>query len=819
MTSDRFGKDEESEVGPGYYEIPTTLDDHAPLIAPGERFQDPVEQSGFQIYDEQPEKQKQLEKAAAPESKRRALSNAPAKENRIAQKNLKAEKFSQEPLELEQLRRRLTEEEKRRAQAEVKSADLALAKKAAANAHAQMQSNERKMEQQQKEIEDLNLAKKEAQKRASELEAEKVRGKKALHEKEQQMAALQKSLTLAKAQLEERSKKLDEQQGDSDNLRRELGRLQKRREELPTPNRKKMATGSPLKASPARSSMEVNETIISSLEKRFAEQNLQTEGQLKELAEAQGRMTEIVLQGAADSARELSDARERLEMQEEELIKRRSQLYFALEQSKEIEAHLDAAVVVREANLVAMSAVGEGLQKSLCEAEDKVLLLEGEIAKKNSEVATLSARCEEIADLRHQVATQKQEASRLASEAAEVRGKLFTSEQALLASQAAREDLQRRLSAVSEQEKAKDAEVAANAERLQAELYEALATRAGTEEALAKMKAEIGDLSQERDVLVHSNKALEQKADEAQQNAKDAIARAAAKEEEAQEVEALKALAAESESHKARAQQNEKDLEALGKECEEQQRQNRELLESMQALQKDFSRLEAENRTLRAGEEQRESAYEREMGRHAQITGHTNQRQKIQHLLQLKEEAVALKAELKKARHRIAQLEIAEVSAKVTTASTSRRLSSGSVQTTPMSARKPPLAARRASCGGTGTVQRESADAARHHALKEHAYERLLTEHKHLVNLLERATMCEGSSEVLRRLRELAAADRLQSSRKPSPSPLLQQQVAGLPSTPQRRRPVDGLSDLGDQSEVPDATSATSEAGAEDAEA
>jgi len=202
------------------------------------------------------------------------------------------------------------------------------------------------------------------------------------------------------------------------------------------------------------------------------------------------------------------------------------------------------------------------------------------------------------------------------------------------------------------------------------------------------------------------------------------------------------------------------------------------------------------------------------MERSAQSVGHNNQRQKIQHLHQIKEANISMRNELKKARNRIAQLEIAgvgESSSRATASSTVRRLSSGSVQnvSTPSSARKPPLATRRNSCAGPANAQvaREplTSEAIRRTALKEHEHERLLTDYNHLTTLVERAIVCEGSDCLCRLRRELSAAVRPQMQKRSSPMSLVQ--VAGLPATPDRRAPVDGLSDLGDQSEVPDAAS------------
>eukprot|EP00913_Durusdinium_trenchii_P027367 g25674.t1 len=91
MSSARFGKEEEmSSVGPGSYEIPTTMDEHAVSIANGERF---VERecsengAGFYVFDELSEK-KSVEKR---KSQGRALSAA-AKENRAPSSTPRPEK-------------------------------------------------------------------------------------------------------------------------------------------------------------------------------------------------------------------------------------------------------------------------------------------------------------------------------------------------------------------------------------------------------------------------------------------------------------------------------------------------------------------------------------------------------------------------------------------------------------------------------------------------------------------------------------------------------------------------------------------------------
>eukprot|EP00931_Biecheleriopsis_adriatica_P040265 TRINITY_DN23069_c0_g1_i1.p1 TRINITY_DN23069_c0_g1~~TRINITY_DN23069_c0_g1_i1.p1 ORF type:complete len:904 (-),score=282.95 TRINITY_DN23069_c0_g1_i1:45-2708(-) len=859
MSSARFGKEEESTVGPGSYEIPTTMDEHAALIVPGERFQEQKDapdslSSSFHVFDEQPEKPKPQAQERR-KSTRRALSAATAKENRLpaSQSLIKGEKGQiQEPLEIEQLRRRLLEEEKRRAQAEARAADIAVAKKSAANAHAQLQSQERKLDQLQKELDDVSQARKEAQKRVCDLEAERGRGKKALHEKEQQALVLQKSLALAKAQLEERGKKLEELGGDAEKLRHEAQLLRHKLEDhehvrstATTPRRGTASISA--KASPARSVAPCSEDSLNSLEQRFAEQTAQTEGQLRDLLEAQSRLHGKV-ESVAETFQELENAQERLDLQGEELERRRCQLYFVLEQSKEQEAHLEASVLVREATIVAISTMSDRMRASLEEAEARVKDLESQLQAECAAHASVAERLQELETSAAQQAAQHQEvATRLATEVAEVRGRLFTAEQAQLASQTAREALQRELSGVAEQAQAREAELSAEAERLQAELYETLAMRAEAEEAVRVKAAELARLCQEKDALECRNECLLAEKQEADGAAELARKRASDLEAQATEVKSLRALAAEAESAKAQAHRHSEEVRELGKECEEQRRQNRELLQSMQAYQKDLQRLEAENRALRDLEEKRDAIYGEMMDRQAESASHTNHRQKIQHIKSIKEDNQLLRNELKKARQRIAQLEIAssgDVVSRVL-ASVGRTPTHGGCGGTPTGGSKgtPTNATlRRSSTSGTlpGTqagrppaLRRASSqtaigqaaesqntprtteapltldEALRRCALKERAFERLSDDYQHLCVLLERAassTCEEGPAAFIRRLCNVDMAD---VNPRPSMQPTAQSapevpmQVA--PSTPTKRQSaVDGLSDLGDQSEVPE---------------
>lgn len=332
MSSARFSKGEESAIGPGSYEIPTTMDDRAVVMTATERFMESVENAanGFSIFEEMDATPKQAESERR-KSLRRASSAA--KENhRPSSMTPRADRekiFCQES-EQEQLKRRLLDEEKRRAQAEARASDLLAAKKAAASAHVQLQSQERKIEQLQKELEDTCLARKEAQRRACDLEADRGRVKKALYDKERELVASQRSLALVKAQLEERGKKLEEIAGDSEKIRQEAALLKTQLQEggrSSTTPAKVRAKASPTRSAPGA------EEALQSLHKRFTEQTAQTEGQLQELAKAQERLHECILASASQTSQERGEAEVRLRSQAEELEKRTSQLYLLRSQA------------------------------------------------------------------------------------------------------------------------------------------------------------------------------------------------------------------------------------------------------------------------------------------------------------------------------------------------------------------------------------------------------------------------------------------------------------------------------------------------------
>jgi len=791
------------------------MDDRAVVMTATERFMDSVENTanGFSIFEEMDSTPKQAESERR-KSLRRASSAA--KENhRPSSMTPRADRekiFCQES-EQEQLKRRLLDEEKRRAQAEARASDLLVAKKAAANAHVQLQSQERKIEQLQKELEDTCLARKEAQRRACDLEADRGRVKKALYDKERELVASQRSLALVKAQLEERGKKLEEIAGDSEKIRQEAALLKTKLEEgrsSTTPAKVRA------KASPARSAPGA-EAALQSLHKRFTEQTAQTEGQLEELAKAQERLHQCILASASQASQERGEAEVRLKSQAEELEKRTSQLYFALKQSERQEAQLEATVAIRDASLLATAAFGRRLEEALeaKEGDARQKCEERDHALKKLQDGEEDWRIERLA-LQKETESLKQDAEHMANKHAEVCGKLFASERAVSLCRAHNEDLLSKLHSSTDQADTRQAEQAAETERLRAELYEALAGRAEANQALAAKEARLASLMQEvRDLHICTD-GLRQKAQEAEKRAEASTARCATLEKEVREVEALRVAAAEAESAKLLAQQQQEDLRKLQKDYEEQSAQNKELLESMQAQQKDMQQLVTELGTLRGAEARFEAKWEKEMAQHTSA-GHSNHRQKIQHIIDLKEGNHTLRAELKKARQRIAQLEVAcagEVSSRVVGC---RRLSGTAVTTPPRVQHTLPRGA------GRVTTQTAAVATAVPAMQEDKAYERLCVDYQHLLFLLERAAVCsasslatsspntadKGAAAFLRRLGDMALAER--SSRPSLGAPTPNGSTLSKdhpPTTPDKRNScLDDLSDLGNPSEAGDGPS------------
>eukprot|EP00933_Yihiella_yeosuensis_P060592 TRINITY_DN63340_c0_g1_i1.p1 TRINITY_DN63340_c0_g1~~TRINITY_DN63340_c0_g1_i1.p1 ORF type:complete len:855 (+),score=263.82 TRINITY_DN63340_c0_g1_i1:60-2624(+) len=805
MSSARFGKDpEESLVGPGYYELPPTLDEHGVLIPPGERWQDKQEEAGssFPIYDECPN----LSKASSRQSSaKRAKENRTPFQQHNGGKVEGAEKpprgLTQEALEIDQLRRRLLDEEKRRNQAEARVADLAIARKSAASAHAQVQSLERKIETLQKDLEEGNAAKREAQRRVCDLDSEKGRYNKALHDKDRENASLQKHANLLKAQLEECRHKLEEEQ-----LRKQASPIRI----ISTPIK---GTPSPTRVTEA--AVQLADQFVGSLEARFASHSDFVSSKLMVLAEENNKLHEKAILKADDYTEEIENIRRSYDEQAEELERRRSQLYDVLKCSEWQEAQLDAAILVREATVKALLSQGNDKQLALEKANETSKDLQGEIERCLSELVQLKKSYEEIqkASLEQKI-THTEEVQQLLAEAAKMKGNIFTLEQAQVSGKAAREELEQQLRQNEQQAQQMTESHAADLKKKVLEVREASETQkqefekklSEVLEAADKDKAKIDSQSKE------AVKAAEQQIVELQTRAKEAQSRQselsvqierlqaekfeslalrveleeavkgkdmelADKDQElselSQELKQQEKEVAEAKSMVDRLQRQSEDLKALEKDCEEQREQNVELMESIQAYQKDLKELEIDNQALREAEAERDGNLDREMGRQAQNNGHNNHKQKIQYLKQLKEENLSLREELKKAKQTITKMDVnsrGEIVSNAVSTTRNHRSSTGGADACPEAkpVRRSSLTSQVYYPSRTGSSSAEGSnytteEAMRRINLKERELERVKADYHHLRSLVERAVLLDDSSShpsganpsVMQRLRDM----------------------------------------------------------------
>jgi len=250
------------------------------------------------------------------------------------------------------------------------------------------------------------------------------------------------------------------------------------------------------------------------------------------------------------------------------------------------------------------------------------------------------------------------------------------------------------------------------------------------------------------------------------------------------------------------------ELDRLDVESEALRDQNRQVLASMQQAQQELQWSLAETRRL----QEREAAYEGELlrmsERSAELAGHSNHKQKIKHLMNLKAENEKLRADLKNTKQQASQLEaqlrtshffdsvVAHDSVPSTggaggRAQTPRKSSAGHPATTP--GRQPPRTPNRGdrdrdplsalADDRPEAARRERAEALRHARAHRRASERAAVEYQHLASVVEQVLALQpagastvvasgtitperGSNEagvgaepgaLLRRLRELAA--------------------------------------------------------------
>lgn len=232
-----------------------------------------------------------------------------------------------------------------------------------------------------------------------------------------------------------------------------------------------------------------------------------------------------------------------------------------------------------------------------------------------------------------------------------------------------------------------------------------------------------------------------------------------------------------------RLNRQESELERLDSENERLREQNAQALQTLQMLQFDFQSALAETKRL----QEREAAYESDMlrinERSAELGGHSNPKQKIKHLMAVKDENQSLRQELKKNQQLVAQLQsqlraaqffensfapaprneaehLSVVERSTRTQTPRRRQAAPSTPGRPLPRKQ----------GGQGAVDcRENDDRAdRAEQLRlarahQRASETAANEYQHLYALIERALATEGNTstasdqkDLYRRLREMS---------------------------------------------------------------
>lgn len=770
MSAERFEKVQESNIGPGSYELPTCLDDHATAICCGERFQEHEKSVGsLHVYNEDVEPMESRRKS-------RSTSRTPfgeRKENKVPNATEKLANKGLESLELDQMRRRLAAEEKLRAQAEAKVADIAMAKKSATNAHSQMQAKEKKIEELQKKVDELSSSHKEARRRACELETESGTRKKTLVEKDQTIAQLQKSLGNAKAQLDERGRKVEElssQVTETEHMRKEVAGMRERLQAAAAGEvqlKEKTAEVTKFKEAAA----EQARAAAAALEEAGAARAAVLEAAIRSF---DGLVERIFDQAEADQegVRQLTEEHERLRQsalaQVREARDRAGGLEAALRKSRGAEAELASQLAVKEASLAAALELREKER---------------------------AAQAEELRAAREEERSEGER--RLGAQLAELRGRLYTAESARDLSAASQKELERQLAASKESDLVEAQQLQGEVTRLQAELAAAGLSCEAEQEAREQLARQLEEESSSLLQAQLQNEALTAEAEAMRGSWLKDEARARAREEELDEslrAEAQKrqaesaAIEEERRSLTAQAKRAGEDIAAMERSCEEERGQNRELLASIEVLRRDSCALQAENQVLKDAEAALKGDLEGVLDDRAKMAGHANHRQKIQYTHKLKEDNLMLRSELQKAQNRVRELNVLKIGAPrsspaalkgkmspsparvVGDAGQVRAASPRLLQVPPMpvlgrggarpsTSRQAPAAAAAAEAHEDAGLT--AAEAARRGRMQERALERVTADYRHLLELLEHASLSEkgeAAAAVLEKLRRSSSA-------------------------------------------------------------
>lgn len=429
LSAERFADEPECLVGPGSYDIPAGLDEHGAILPASDRFEETEEPSGgsFYVYEDLdviPAKRRDARSAPTSRSSsvkahRRTLTatTCPGSKENIAytqaspRAGAKDKVFNQvvkntqpAPEAEQQLRRCLAEEQ------QLRKDDAAMAKKSLNSMRVQLVSKHRKVAELQKKTEELTAEHREDQRRIIELESERGLRKKAFYEKEQIVASLQRSLSVAKAQLEERGRRIEE-------LSHARIAATAVIEEVPTPRKRDRVDPKTEVDDELADAVDLGDLQerLCVLEQQLSVQSSTTEEQLLTLTEAHNRL-------AIKARKRLAAAEQRI-----------AELSGVVRQAGAQEARLCAAVVARQACLSALLNVQGRERREIQEEHSQ--------AAATAEAATAqAAQSSELARL---------QAASLVAQVAELQGKLFVVEQACGLGESRRRELEAQLESIS----------------------------------------------------------------------------------------------------------------------------------------------------------------------------------------------------------------------------------------------------------------------------------------------------------------------------------------------------------------------------------
>eukprot|EP00435_Cladocopium_sp_Y103_P010335 s1368_g2.t1 len=230
-----------------------------------------------------------------------------------------------------------------------------------------------------------------------------------------------------------------------------------------------------------------------------------------------------------------------------------------------------------------------------------------------------------------------------------------------------------------------------------------------------------------------------------------------------QDLEHWRSKALSFERDEDRMKRQEEDVGRLEREVKELHEQNLQLLTTFQQFKSEWEVMRAENQSLQETLAMSELSLDRASEEKAQIMGHVNPKQKIRHMVNLKEENKELREQLKKAKQRITQLGVSRKGEGLLEAlacfSHGRGLGAdqlsipasacpetpgpASVRGEARTPRRPTTPSRKAS-PRRGNLQEEEyqawlAEEERRRQMQERAVERVQTDFQHFIALIERA--------------------------------------------------------------------------------